>query len=119
MKLDELEISDARAGVKPESDAVAGGHAGIGRVAKDLTGAARREQRRLRASIARKAELIVEAHADAAALLDQELRHERMIRRLDRLEFADAGPEDARDLAAGRVAGVEHAADAVGRLAPA
>ena len=51
MKLDELQIGDARAGVIRERDAVAGGDAGIGRFAEDLTGAAGRQQRRVRANL--------------------------------------------------------------------
>ena len=51
MKLHELEIGDAGAGVVRERHAVAGGDAGIGRLAKDLPCAAGRQQRRRRASL--------------------------------------------------------------------
>ncbi len=46
MKLDELEIGDAGAGVIRERDAVAGRHRRVGRLAEHLTGAAGRQQRR-------------------------------------------------------------------------
>ena len=98
MKLDELEIGDAGAGAIRQRDAVAGCHARIGRLAKDLTRAARREQRGAGAHRVPGAAPIVERGADRGAALDQQLGDERVVDRLDRRTTGDA---HAADLAAG------------------
>ena len=55
MKLDELEIRDARAGVVRERDPVAGRDRGVRRLAKHLTGTAGRQQCRARVHLAARA----------------------------------------------------------------
>ena len=54
MELDELEVGDPRAGAIGQRDAVAGGHRGIGRLAEDLSGAARGQQHAPARAVARR-----------------------------------------------------------------
>ena len=63
MKLNELEIRNAGAGVVREGHAVPGGDSGIGRLAKDLAGAASRQQRRASTDVVLRAACVEEAHA--------------------------------------------------------
>ncbi|HZW73355.1 MAG TPA: hypothetical protein VFF43_07395, partial [Caldimonas sp.] len=114
MKLDELEIGDTRTGMERQRDAVACRHRRIRRLAKHPARAARRQQRRTRARVAREPKLIVEADADHAPTLDKQRRDEGVVLRLDGVERAYALPEHARDLASRRVARVQHPPHAVG-----
>ena len=118
MKLDELQIGQARAGVIRERDPVAGGHRRIRRFAEDLSGAARGQQRRVRAKLLARPGWIEERDADDAPVLHEQLGDERVIDRVDRRQPADALPERAPDFAARRVAGMQHAPHAVRRFAP-
>ena len=67
MKLDELEIGDAGAGVVRQRDAVAGRHRRIGRLAEDLAGAAGGQQHGWRRRQTPRARLIEKPDAGNAA----------------------------------------------------
>src|SRR6266851_2600664 len=118
MKLHKLEIRHAGARVVRQGDAVPGGDSWIGRLAKDLAGAASRQQRRTPADLVLRAACVEEAHAHHRPTLDDQLRDERVIDRLHGWQAAHTLPQHAADLAAGRIAGVKDAPDAVRRLAP-
>ena len=64
MKLHELEIGKTRTGMIRKRDPIAGGDRGICRFAKDLSGSASGEQRRVRAKFLTCAGRIEEADAD-------------------------------------------------------
>src|SRR3989442_438810 len=66
------------------------------------------------ANVMRRAGTIEKPHAADAALVDEKIGDERVIDRFDRRPGGDAFPENAADLAAGRIARVEDAADGVG-----
>ena len=83
MKLHELEIGDARTRVIRESDSVAGRNGRVRRLPEDLPRTTRRENRRGRAHFARVAASIEIPHAGGAALVDDEIGHQRVIDRLD------------------------------------
>ena len=85
MKLHELEIRDARAGVVRERDAVAGGHRGIGRFA-ETPGRRRRSPAasRARAPRARAPDRSKNATPATRPSLDEQFGDERVIDRLDR-----------------------------------
>ena len=114
MKLHELEVRDARAGAIRHRHAVAGRDRGIGRVAIDLTGAAGRQQHdagarrpdacRPPAGSARRCSGRRSTISSTAA---------RVSVRARRRGSADTRPTAPADLAAGRVARVQHAPDAV------
>src|SRR5207247_10506917 len=113
MELHDLEVRQPRARVPRECDAVAGCHTRIGGFAEQLSGAARREERGLRADLVRRAGSIEKPRAADAATVDEKAGDERVIDRFDRRPRRDALPENAANLAAGRIARVEHAADGV------
>ena len=118
MKLDELEIGNAGAGVIRERDAVAGGDRRIGGLAKDLAGAACREQRTRRARLLQAAVAIEETNAFNGAAGHEQVGHQRMIDHVDGRQCPHPLPQHAANLAAGGIAGMEHAPHAVSRLAP-
>ena len=107
-----------RAPARTPCHAVAGRDRGVGRLAKHLPGAAGRQQRRAarepRAAVAVRVE---NADADARAVAHEQIGDERVLDDAMTRGAADAAPQHAPDLAAGGVARVQHAADAVGRLA--
>jgi 3-dehydroquinate synthase len=118
MKLDELEIRDARAGVIGERDAVAGGDRRIRGFAKHAAGAAGGEQRRPRVDLATDILGIEIRHADHTSVVDEHFGDERVIDDRDVRERADAVPQRASDFAAGCIACVQHAANGVRGLTP-
>ena len=80
MKLDELEIGDARPGAVRQRDAVAGRDRRIGRLAEHLPGAAGREQHAPARARRRSApSSLQKPRADAAAVLDDEADDPRVI----------------------------------------
>jgi hypothetical protein len=117
MELDELEIGDARAGQIREHDAVARRDRRIGRLAIDLPGAAGREQRRIRARLVQHARRVQEPHANHRGVLDDRLHGGGMVDDGDRRAAGEVRGEHARDLAARRIARVQHAPHRVRGLA--
>ena len=117
MELHELEVGDAGAGAIRERDAVAGRNRRIGRLAEHLSGSAGGQQRGAGTKLPAHTALIEKGHPRHAAVLDQQFGDQRVMDGVDRREPADALPERPADLAAGRIAGVQHAPHAVRRLA--
>ncbi len=115
MKLDELEIGDARACTRGDGNAVAGGDRRVRRLSKNLTAAACREQRPGRGDAAF-AIAAGERRAAAAAAAHDQAGGERRIHHANAAIGADTRPEQTGDLAARRVACMQDAAYAVGRL---
>ncbi len=117
MKLDELEIGDARAGVVRERDAVAGRDRRIRRLAEDLAGAAGREQDRARPRS-------IGGRRDRSKYRTPATRPVSTTRSVTSAWLIvvtvcsgrDLLPQRAADLAAGGIAGVEDAPDAVRRF---
>ena len=115
MKLDELEIGDRGAGAIRHGDAVAGRHRRIGRLAD------RPVRRRpspaataARAGHARRAVLVQDPRADARRrALDDAARRRARGLTSRRPAAPTRAPQHASDLAAGGVAGVQHAPRAV------
>ena len=120
MELDELHVRHPRAGVPRQAHAVAGGNRRIGGVAEHLAGAAGGQQHGARAHVThdrRRAGVRHEAGADADAVLDDQLNGLRVIEDLEPAGRAGLDPQGAAQLAAGRVGGVQHAANRVRRFA--
>src|SRR6185436_7050991 len=111
--LNELEIRYPRTGAKGERQAVAGRDARIRRLAKYLTRAAGREQRRGGAYLGPHAMAIEESGASRELLVHQQFGHQGVIDGLYRRAAGYALPEYPADLAAGRISGVQHTPDAV------
>ena len=116
MELDELEIGNPGTGMIRERDAIAGGHRGVGRLAEHLARPAGGEQRGAGAELLTLPGSIEECHSRDRAVFDEQLGDQRVMNGLDRRQTADALPERAADLAPGRVAGMQHAPDAVRRF---
>ena len=104
MKLDELEIRDARAGVERERDPVAGRDRGVRGLAKHLTRAAGRQEYGARVHLAAHAARVEVAKAARVPAVDDQVRDECVIDGLDRRERAHSLPQHASNLAAGGVA---------------
>ena len=119
MKLHELEIGDACARMVRERDAVAGRNRGIRRLAEDLAGAAGREEHRVRRVPAWRTPGRSKYRTPAIwPDLDDEIGDERVVDRRDGVQRPDLLPHRAADRAAGGIADVENAPDAVRRLEP-
>ncbi len=91
--------------------------AGVGGLAEHLAGTAGGQQCGAGAHLMAAPVGVEVAHAAREAGIDDDLGDERVIDGVDRRQRADAIPEHAADLAAGRVACMQDAADAVRGLA--
>src|SRR5207253_2148707 len=88
----------------------------VRRLAKHLSRATRREQRRVRADFASRAALLEEADAAHDAVVDDQVGDERVIGGVDGSERDRALPERATDLAACGIPGVKNAANTMRRF---
>jgi 3-dehydroquinate synthase len=113
MELDEFEIRDAGACMVRQRNAVAGRDRRIRRFAKDLSGAAGREQGGAGADLAPRAVVVEIDDAANRRILNDEAGDECVVDRLDRSQCLDAMPQRAADFAAGRIAGVKNAPNGV------
>jgi hypothetical protein len=118
VELHELQVGDACAGMKSERNTVASRHGRVGRFAKDLPGAARRKQSRVRPDLVRLSALVEIPRSERDAALDDQLGHERMIDGRQRWQSANALMQDAPDLPAGGISCMEHSPDRVSSLSP-
>ena len=116
VELHELEIRHGRARAIRHRHAVAGRHWRIRRIAEYVAGAAGREQHQVCRRDAHRAVLVKNPRAGAARVVDDELDGARVIGRANAGERRGAEPQDAPDLAARRVARMEHAPRAVRAL---
>ena len=114
VKLHELHVGDPCARAKCQRHAVTAGHLRVRRLAKHLTGAARREQRGARERASRLSLRVDELHAGAASISDNRRGGQRVFEHANARPCRRALPQHAANLAAGRVAGVQHTAHAVG-----
>jgi hypothetical protein len=116
MELDELEIGHPRAAAVRHRDAIAGRNRRIGRVPVHVTGAARRQEHGLRPCESHRPVVAQVFDAGAAAPLDQQIHHPGVRVGVDARHRRHPRVEHGADLAAGRVAGVQHTAHAVRAL---
>ena len=113
MELDELEISDPGAAAIRHRDAVSGRHRRVGRVPIDVSGAAGRQQDRLRPGHTDRPVLGQIPDPGAAPVLDHQVDDLGVRVRPDPGHGRHPLVEHAADLAAGRIARVQHPPHAV------
>ncbi len=116
MKLDELHVGHARSRAVRQSRAVSASDGGVGGLLIHLARATGRQQRRAGAHQSGLAALVDEADTCAAAAFDNGAGGQRVLQHLDLCSGSRPFPQHASDFPARRVAGMQHAPDAVRAL---
>ena len=116
VKLDELEIGDARSGMPRQGDAVARRDRGIGRFAEDLSCTAGGQQHPRSAHGPGHPTVVEVFDAGHATVCDDHCRHEGVVHRVDAGQRRHAFPHRPGDFATRGIARVENPVDAVGRF---